>query len=156
MCFGGGGSRATIVMPDTKSYDRQFDLQKAAMEQQMNGQSQLMQAQLNAAYRKKEDLMAQVNEAKMKKAENSRDAILNRQTELQDGQLTVLKEELAMEKARQMSVMIGAPPPEKSASAPVVGPARKGSETGRKGKAALRIERTTASSVGQGAGLNIT
>lgn len=155
MCSGGGG-RSTIVMPDTRAYDREFEMQKAAIDQQMNGQSQVMQAQLNDAYRKKQELLEKVREAKLAEAEASRDALLNKQVDAQEGQLTVLKEELAMERARQMSVLVGPPPPEKSAAAPAVGPDRKGSESGRKGKAALRIERSVATTAGRGAGLNIT
>jgi len=53
-----------------------------------------------------------------------------------------------------VAALIGTPPPEKNAEAPVVGRNR-GTLTS-KGKGALRIERTTATSSGQGAGLNIT
>jgi hypothetical protein len=53
-----------------------------------------------------------------------------------------------------MAALIGTPPPEKSASAPVVGSSR-GIET-KKGKSALRIGLDSTSRMGQGAGLNIT
>ena len=56
--------------------------------------------------------------------------------------------------AGRLAALIGAPPPEKSAEAPVVGRAR-GTATS-KGKGALRIERQLATAAGKGSGLNIT
>jgi hypothetical protein len=56
--------------------------------------------------------------------------------------------------AGRLAALIGAPPPEKSAEAPVVGRAR-GTATS-KGKGALRIERQLTAAAGQGSGLNIT
>jgi hypothetical protein len=143
-------------MPDTRAYDREFELQKAAMDQQISGQSQLMQMQLNSAFQRKQDLLGQIRDMKLAQADASRDALMKSQTKAQEGQLVVLKEELAMEKARQMSVLVGAPPPEKSASAPVISPERKNTETARKGKTSLRIDRPTATSSARGVGLSIT
>jgi len=37
MCFGGGGSRATITMPNTSAYDRQAEMQLDLMRQQQQG-----------------------------------------------------------------------------------------------------------------------
>ena len=54
----------------------------------------------------------------------------------------------------RLATLIGAPPPEKSAKAPVVAGER-GIQT-KKGKGALRIERRLAAAAGQGSGLNIT
>lgn len=136
MC--GGGSRpapATIVMPNTGAYDREFDLQRAAMEQQMQGQATLMQGQLNQALNSKRDLMEQLRDLKKEKASNV---------------------DRLDEQARRMSVLVGPPPPEKSASAPQVGAQRSEEQKPKRGKSALRIERPTAASTGQGAGLNIT
>ena len=37
MCFGGGGgSQATIQKPDYSAFNKQFDLQKSAIDQQMS------------------------------------------------------------------------------------------------------------------------
>lgn len=129
MCMGGGG-RATITQPDYNQYNKQFDLQKAAIEQSMNGQANLMQASLNAAIRNQQAAYEQSAEVKKQLAETT------------------------SAQATRMAALIGTPPPEKSAEAPSVGRNR-GTVTS-KGKGALRIERRTATSAGQGAGLNIT
>jgi len=134
MCMGGGGSGATITMPDTGAYEQQFDLQRRAIEQQMNNGMQLMQNELQNSLRAKEDLLTQIKDIKKERADSA---------------------EALDEQARRMSVLVGAPPPEKAAEAPAIGTAdRKVSTT--KGKSQLRISRTTAASFGQGAGLNIT
>ena len=138
MCGGGRSAPATIVMPKTQAYDRKFEMQRAAIEQQMQGQAQLLQTQLQQSLKTKEDLLEQIKDYKVEQ---------------------VQKAERLDEQARRMSVLIGPPPPEESAKAPLVGPERNASETGgtkRKGKSQLRIGRTTATTSGQGAGLNIT
>jgi hypothetical protein len=129
MCMG-GGSPATITQPDYNAYNKQFDLQKAAIEQSMNGQANLMQASLNTAIRNQQAAYEQSAEVKKQLAETT------------------------SAQATRMAALIGTPPPEKSAEAPAVGRNR-GTVTS-KGKGALRIERRTATSAGQGAGLNIT
>jgi hypothetical protein len=129
MCMGGGG-RATITQPDYNQYNKQFDLQKAAIEQSMNGRANLMQASLNTAIRNQQAAYEQSAEVKKQLAETT------------------------SAQATRMATLIGTPPPEKSAEAPAVGRNR-GTVTS-KGKGALRIERRTATSAGQGAGLNIT
>lgn len=136
MCFGGGGGgqAATIVMPDTGAYNRQFDLQRSAIESQMNSNMTTMQQQLQGSLRRKEDLLGQIKEAKLAVAED--------------------RQKLD-EQAVRMSSLIGAPPPEKSAEKPAVGDENRGLKS-RKGKNALRISRTVATSNGQGSGLNIT
>ena len=130
MCMGGGGA-ATITQPDYTAYNQQFELQKSAIEQQMNNSTQLKQSQMSAAVKQQQDLLTQSNETRRQLAENT-----NAQ-------------------AMRMAQLIGTPPPEKSAEAPVVGRSR--GETTTKGKGALRIERQlAAASSSQGAGLNIT
>lgn len=129
MCSG-GGSRATITMPNTAAYDQQFALQKAAIESAMSGQNNLLQQQLTASLRGNEKVAQQASDMKRQIAENT------------------------SAQAMRMAQLVGTPPPERTAQAPVVGRNR-GTVTS-KGKGALRIERTTASSSGQGAGLNIT
>lgn len=138
MCMGGGGGgQQKIVMPKTEAYDRQFELQRAAIEQQMNNSSMLMQQQLQASLRSKEELTRQIAEIKTEKANDA--AALD-------------------EQAKRMSVLIGAPPPEPTAKAPAVGEDRNSDAAGvrKRGKSRLRIQRTTAMSSGQGSGLNIT
>jgi hypothetical protein len=129
MCFGGGGSAATITMPDTAAYDRQFQLQKAAIDQQMTGGNNLLQTQLTGALRGKETIAQQAVDMKRQIAENT------------------------SAQALRMAALVGTPPPEKSAAPPVVGNSRNAVVS--KGKGALRIERTTTASAGQGTGLNI-
>ena len=130
MCFGGGGSRATITMPDTRAYDRMFDMQKSAIESQMNSGLQLKQQELQSTLKNQEKLHQQSLDLKQQLANDT------------------------SAQAARMAALIGAPPPEKTATAPVTGNARTGAT--RKGKSGLRIERQTASSAGVGAGLNIT
>lgn len=132
MC-GGGGQRATIYQPDYNAYNKQFDLQRAAIESQMNNGTTLMQQQLQSALREQNTVRADIAEEKVAAANDS----------------TALNEE-----AMRLSTLIGAPPPEKSAQAPEVGARERGLKT-TKGRKALRIGRT-ANSSGQGTGLNIT
>ena len=134
MCMGGGGGGGTIVMPDTDAYEQQFDLQRRAIEQQMNNGTQLMQSKLQNSLRQKQDLLTQISDIKKEQADSA--AALD-------------------EQAMRLSTLIGPPPPEKSAEAPVVGSRDRNVQT-RKGKSSLRIGRTTSSLYGQGAGLNIT
>jgi hypothetical protein len=131
---GGGGSRGTIMMPDTSAYDRQFEMQKAAIDSQMNNTAMLMQNQLQGALQDQNLLRQQIAEAKVTQADNQK----------------ALEEE-----AKRMSVLVGAPPPEPTAQAPIVGTRERNVNT-RKGKSALRIGRKVANSSGQGTGLNIT
>jgi hypothetical protein len=131
MCSGGGGSAATITMPDYSAYNNQFQLQKSAIEQTMNNGTQMLQQQLTASLRDKEAAYGRLTDQAKLQAENT-----NAQ-------------------AMRLATLIGAPPPEKSAEAPRVGATARGIKSS-KGKGALRIERSTATSTGQGAGLNIT
>lgn len=131
MCSGGGSSPATITMPDYSAYNNQFQLQKSAIEQTMNNGTQLMQQQLTASLRDKEAAYNRLTDQAKLNAENT-----NAQ-------------------AMRLATLIGAPPPEKTAEAPKVGATARGLKT-TKGKGALRIERSTATSSSQGAGLNIT
>jgi len=129
MCMG-GGSAGTITKPDYNAYDKQFQLQKAAIESQMNNDTRLMQGELQAALR---------------------DQQTERQTILDDRMLAV---DNANEEARRLMTLIGTPPPEATAQAPDIGVRERGINT-RKGKSSLRIGRSATSSA-QGAGLNIT
>ena len=133
MCSGGGGG-GTIHMPDTRAYDRQFEMQKAAIDSQMNNSSMLMQQQLQKTLRDQGALREQIREAQVAKAR---------------------EEDKLEEQARRMSVLMGPPPPEPTAEAPKIG-SRDRKQNTRKGKGSLRIGRAVARSSGQGAGLNIT
>ena len=134
MCFGGGGSRATIQKPDYSAYDKQFELQKSAIDQQMSNNSMLMQSQLQESLQQQTIVRQQIRDAQVAKAED---------------------EAKLEEEAERLSVLVGTPPPEPTAQAPVVG-ARDRKINTRKGKSALRIRQKVATSTGQGAGLNIT
>lgn len=127
MCFG-GGSRATITKPDYNAYDKQFELQKEAIQSSMNNDLRLMQQELQTSLSDKADIQRQLNEQIKIQAENT-----NAQ-------------------AMRLAQVIGPPPPEKSAQAPIIGSKRK-----KLGKERLRIRRrSTPTSAASGAGLNIT
>ena len=132
MCGGGGGG-GTIYQPDYNAYDKQFDLQRSAIESQMNSSSMAVQQQLQSALQSQNDLRTDISNAKTEKAEDT--SALN-------------------EEAMRLSTLIGAPPPEKSAQAPLVGSRDRNVQT-TKGRKSLRIGRT-ANSTSQGTGLNIT
>jgi hypothetical protein len=131
MCSGGGGSPATIVAPNYNAYNNEFQLQKTAIEQAMSSSTQLLQSELTASLRNKEAAYSRLTDQAKQQAENTN------------------------AEAMRLATLIGTPPPEKSAEAPRVGASARGLKT-TKGKGALRIERSTATSTGQGAGLNIT
>lgn len=127
MCFGGGG-RATITKPDYNAYDKQFELQKEAIQNSMDANLRAKQQELQASLGNKADIQRKLNEQIRIQAENT-----NAQ-------------------AMRLAQVIGPPPPEKSAQAPVIGSKRK-----KLGKERLRIRRgTTPTSSASGAGLNIT
>jgi|TARA_R100000482_G_C5099393_1_gene134874 small-conductance mechanosensitive channel len=128
MCFGGGGSRATITKPDYNAYDKQFELQKEAIANSMDSDLRLKQQELQTALGDKADVQRQLNEQIRIQAENT-----NAQ-------------------AMRLAQVIGPPPPEKTATAPVIGSKRK-----KLGKERLRIRRSTSPTASaSGAGLNIT
>jgi hypothetical protein len=126
----GGGQAATITMPDTGAYDRLGQGQIDAMKSVMESGTQMKQQQLNAATLAQQKVMTDLRDLRTQQANDT------------------------SAQAARLAALIGVPPPEKASEAPVVGRNR-GTLTS-KGKGALRIERTVASSNGQGAGLNIT
>lgn len=129
MC-GGGGSPATITVPDYGAYNNQFNLQKSAIEQSMNNANGLMQQKLNAAIAEQQGILSKEMDQKRLLAENT------------------------SAQAARLAQLIGPPPPEKSAAAPTVAGNRGPAPV--KGKAGLRINQTTATSTAPGAGLNIS
>jgi hypothetical protein len=126
-----GGSPATITMPDTGAYDRMAQMQMDAMRQQQQGAATLQQAELNSAIRNQQSALTELRDFSLQRAN---DTAAN---------------------AARLAALIGTPPPEKTAKAPVVGSDRAGMSR-PKGKAGLRIDRPAATSQASGAGLNIT
>jgi hypothetical protein len=131
MCFGGGGSGATITMPNTSAYDRQAEMQLDLMRQQRQGVMSLKQMELNQALQGQQSALAELRDFKVQRANETQ------------------------ANAARMAALIGTPPPEKTARAPVVGRDRQGVASPQ-GKRDLRIERKTATGQAAGTGLNIT
>jgi hypothetical protein len=131
MCAGGGGSRATIYTPDTRAYDALANQQLLLMQQLQDPDVPLKQSQLDALVRDRIDLQTREQEVATRRAANT------------------------TAQAARLAALVGAPPPEKPATAPAIGSDRTG-EKRPTGKQALRIDRTKAVTAGPGAGLNIT
>lgn len=132
MC-GGGGSPGTIYQPDYNAYDKQFALQRSAIESQMNNSTMAVQQQLQSALQSKQAVQSQISEDKIAAANDA----------------SALSAE-----AMRLSTLIGAPPPEESAQGPLIGSRERGLDS-KKGRKTLRIGKT-ANSSSQGTGLNIT
>ena len=126
----GGGSAATITMPETSAYDNQADLQIAAMQQTQNSSAMLKQAELNQALASQQQIYTEARDFKIQQAEDTR------------------------ANAARMANLIGAPPPEKTAQAPVVGRDRDRSKGKPKGRNSLKVRKDKSTSQGKGAGLN--
>jgi len=129
MCMG-GGSAATITVPDYAAYDQQFDLQKAAIEQAASQSTLTAQADLNAELRAKQDAATQLLVAKQQQADDTNAA------------------------AMRLAQVVGPPPREPHAKPPEIGVDERGLKT-KKGKTSLRIGKVATSSA-SGSGLNIT
>ena len=129
MCMG-GGSAATITVPDYAAYDQQFDLQKAAIEQAASTSTLTAQADLNSALRAKQDAQTQLLVAKQQQAEDTNAA------------------------AMRLAQVVGPPPREPHAKPPEIGVDERGLKT-KKGKTSLRIGKVATTSA-SGSGLNIT
>ena len=139
MCFGGGGGTVgggTIHMPDTSAFDKQFDAQVDLMKMQQEGAISAKQRELDKVLRNQTAALAEIRDARVERA----------------NEVASVEAE-----ARRMSNLIGTPPPEPTASAPVIGRDReKKQSTSPKGKRGLRItQSTTPTTSGSGAGLNI-
>ena len=129
MCMG-GGSAATITVPDYAAYDQQFDLQKTAIEQAASQSTLTAQANLNSALRAKQDAATQLLVAKQQQAEDTNAA------------------------AMRLAQVVGPPPREPHAKPPEIGVDERGLKT-KKGKTSLRIGKVATTSA-SGSGLNIT
>ncbi|MEB3320168.1 MAG: hypothetical protein VKI63_04430 [Cyanobium sp.] len=130
MCFS-SPPPATITMPDTGAYDRMADLQIAAMQQQQQGMLSMGQLELNQAIERQRAVLEQARDFNIQRAN---DVAAN---------------------AQRMAALLGPPPPEPTATAPVVGGDRQGMRRA-KGKSDLRIDRPAATTQAAGTGLNIT
>lgn len=129
MCFG-GGSAATIEMPETSAYDNQADLQIAAMQQTQNSSAMIKQAELKQALASQQQSFTEARDFRIEQANDVR------------------------ANAARMANLIGAPPPEKTAQAPVVGRDRDRSKGKPKGRNSLKVRRKSATTQGKGTGLN--
>jgi hypothetical protein len=126
----GGGSAATITVPKTESYDAQADLQIAAMQQTQNSTAMLKQGELNSALAAQQQTLTDARDFKIQQAEDTR------------------------ANAARMANLIGAPPPEKTAQAPVVGRDRDRSQGKAKGRNSLKVRKSKSTAQGKGTGLN--
>jgi hypothetical protein len=132
MCAGGGGSRATIYARDTRAYDAMANQQLALMQQVQRSDVLAKQGQLDALVRDRIELQAQEQAVATARANNT------------------------TAQAARLAALVGAPPPEKPAAAPVIGSGRTG-EKRPTGKQALRIDRAAGTvAAGPGSGLNIS
>lgn len=135
MCSGGGGGGGVITMPDTGAYDRMYDQQMQMMQMAQSTELTGYQSRLDSAVMAQQNLIADLRDLREERAED----VASVEAE-----------------ARRMSNIIGAPPPEESAKAPVIGNARYGKPKRQSGKRGLRIVRPTSTSSGKAVGLNIT
>lgn len=131
MCFGGGGGGAVITMPDTGAYDRMAQAQFDAMKASQDGAVKLKQMELDQALSSQQQILTDLRDVKLQRANET------------------------SANAARMAALLGAPPPDKTAQAPVLGSDR-AEMTRPTGKRGLRIDRATATSQGAGTGLNIT
>lgn len=128
MCSGSGGSqRAVINMPDTDAHDRRLDRQLALMNTAQQRRTIRRQGEYDAALLNQQATLERLNAATMQRAKS---------TEAD---------------AKRIAALIGTPPPEPTAKAPVVGSNRTGKRRSP-GRKQLRIERGPAAA---GAELNI-
>ena len=134
MCMGGGQSGGTITMPDTGAYDAMLSRQMAVMQSSYDGAMQLAQDRLNSSLRAQQNAAADLAAYRTERASD----VASVEAE-----------------ARRLANIVGPPPPEDSAKAPVVGDSRTGFKSAQ-GKKRLRISKDLAASAGVGTGLNIT
>jgi uncharacterized membrane protein len=130
MCVGGSAPRATITVPNYERYDRMADRQIEMIESIQNTKTLAKQQKLNRAVGKQQDALTELLAAEEARA-NATAA-----------------------DAQRMAALIGTPPPEPTAKAPVIGDNRAGMAR-PEGKRSLRIDRNARSSSAAGAGLNI-
>ena len=132
MCMfgGGGGEPAVITKPDYSAFNQTFDLQKAAIENQITNQNTTLQNTLHNALSEKQNALSQLAIASQARANATNQA------------------------AMRLSQVAGPPPREKHAEPPKTGAEERGVKT-KKGKGSLRIRKST-NKYSQGSGVNIT
>jgi hypothetical protein len=131
MCFGGGGGGATITMPNTRAYDRMLNAQLDAMRMAQDGPVKLKQQELTAALDRQQQVLTELRDLKLQRANDT------------------------SANAERLAALIGTPPPDKTATAPVIGSDRAGVSKPQ-GKRGMRVDRAVPSSSAAGTGLNIT
>ena len=136
MCFGGGSvGGGTIYQPDTSAFDQQFEAQLDLMKMQQQGAITSKQAELDEILRAQTQAQAEIRDAKVERA----------------NEVASVEAE-----ARRLSNLVGTPPPEPTAQAPVIGRDRAPESSRPKGKRGLRITRSLSPTAGgEGTGLNI-
>jgi len=130
MCMGSSPPRATITVPDYERFDRMADRQIGLMQSKMQGKTLMAQDALNQALASQQAAQAQLLAAQ-EAAANATAA-----------------------DAQRMAALIGTPPPEPTAKAPVIGDSRQGMDPAE-GKRSLRIDRKPRPRSSASAGLNI-
>jgi len=125
MCTGSGGSRqrAVIRMPETKTTDVMLGRQVSLMNSAQNRRTTRKQEEYSRAVMNQQQALERLNAASMQRAMN---------TEAD---------------ARRISALIGTPPPEESAKAPVLASNRTGKRRAP-GRKELRIERKNLAAPG--------
>lgn len=113
MC--GGAPRSTITMPNTGAYDRMASMQLDAMRAAQSGGITAKQAELDRTLTKQQQTAQRLEQRAVARAN---DTAAN---------------------AARLTALIGTPPPEKTAKAPVLG-SRRSSATASVGRRALRID----------------
>lgn len=133
MCFG-GSQPATITMPDTGAYDRMAQAQMDAMQRRQQGKIMRKQGALDQALRGQGQVYSELRDIKVQRANET------------------------AANAQRMAALMGPPPPDEAAKAPVVGTDRENmvKSKGKKGLRIDRVDRQSVTSQGTGAGLNIT
>ena len=147
MCSGGSRApRAVITMSDTSAYDRQFEMQRSLIQQQMDSGREAMQMQLQSSLQRNQDMMAQIADVKKERAESAE----------------AIEEEIATRNRVLLSTAQSLVP-QQGAQGVVTGASRNsdtnkiGGGAKKSGKSGLRITRTKGTKKSSaGAGLNIT
>lgn len=146
MCSGGSKPQAaTIYMPDTSSYDRQFERQQSLLQQQFDSQNMALQGQLKSSLQRTESLMEEYSGWKTEQAE-SKEAV---EAEIAERNKVLLStaQNLVPQQGAQ-GVRIGA---SRTSDSKKYGGAKKS------GKSGLRIQRTPGKAkASAGAGLQFT
>jgi hypothetical protein len=118
-------------MPNTRAYDRMLNAQLDAMRMAQDGPVKLKQQELTAALDRQQQVLTELRDLKLQRANDT------------------------SANAERLAALIGTPPPDKAATAPVIGSDRAGMSKPQ-GKRGMRVDRAVPSSSAAGTGLNIT